>query len=180
MPLQPQPEAGGANEWVAIAEIRKPVGLDGTVALTLCGETFANLKVPCPVSLIREGRTRSMIVAEIWSDPRGWFCRFEGINDRDAAEALRDSAIVIPDSKLKKSRGNRFYHFELEGMVVRSDAGNELGKVVEVHNYPTVDALEVSDGKTHIVIPMTKEAISSIDRENGIVVVNSAMIEELL
>jgi ribosomal 30S subunit maturation factor RimM len=67
-------------------------------------------------------------------------------------------------------------------MAVIGDVSREkIGTVIAVHNYPTIDALEIR--KMHgasFLLPMTKEIIHKIDTDTKQIIVNDAAINELL
>jgi len=169
------------NELIAIGSIRRPIGLDGLVAVSAFGETFERLSPPCEVVLSRDNDLMPATLAEVRADARGWSCRFEQFGDRTAAEALRDRLIMIKGSDLAPVSENRYYHFELAGMAVRTSSGREIGTVADVHNYPTVDAIEIVDGKgVSRLVPLTRSAVTSIDVKNRTITVDEATLEDVL
>jgi 16S rRNA processing protein RimM len=70
--------------------------------------------------------------------------RFEGVDDRDAAERLRGS-IVFGESLAAAPDGELFVH-ELIGATVVDRAGTELGRVVAVEANPAHDLLVLDGG----------------------------------
>jgi 16S rRNA processing protein RimM len=170
-------------QLIAIGQVRKPFGLKGHCYVDGFGSGLARLKSPCPV-LVGPGETqaRPVVIAELKSSPRGFVCRFDGAGDRDAAEAFRDVFIFVDQSELAPLKGNEFYHFELEGMtVVTAREQKPVGVVLNVENFPTVDALNVrkEDGSM-IIIALGKGIIEKIDRENKCVVVSDSALEQII
>ena len=172
-----------ATEWIAIGIVRRAVGLDGRCGIEAFGTTMASLDPPCSIKLGRDIETaRDVRMEEIDSKPGGYQCRFQGIDDRTAAEPLRGSLLFIEGSALPALKGNEFYHHELIGMPVFGDAGGGLlGSVVEVHNLPSVDTIEVALAKGgSVMVPLSGQAIVSIDTKEKRIVVSESFIEELL
>jgi 16S rRNA processing protein RimM len=172
-----------AKEWIAIGIVRRAVGLDGRCGIEAFGTTMASLDPPCSIRLGRDIESaRNVQIEEIDFRPGGYQCRFQGIDDRTAAEPLRGSLLFIEGSALPALEGNEFYHHELIDMPVFGDAGcGLLGRVVEVHNLPSVDTIEVALVKGGaIMVPFSGQAIVSIDTKEKKVVVSESFIEELL
>jgi 16S rRNA processing protein RimM len=171
------------KEWIAIGCIRRPVGLDGSCAIEAFGATFGMLKPPCPVFIgINAAAAESITVEKIVLRPGGYQCRFEGKDDRTAIEGMRGKVIYIESEALPGLNGNEFYHFELMDMAVYEDVGGTcIGQVIEVHNFPSMDTLEVKpENGESIMVPLSSQAIAGIDKPGKRITVRQSFIEELL
>jgi 16S rRNA processing protein RimM len=172
----------GADGFVEIGFVQKPVGLEGWCAVSSQGGTLGGLRLPFGVFLGARGRVpveRRLLA--IRRSPKGFACLFEGCDNRECAEQLRGLSVLVPENCLPPLPGARFYHFELAGMSVVSGAsGAVLGVVAEVHDYPTVDALEVrkEDGQS-VLVPMTGEYINSIDKKIGRITVSVSSLDDI-
>jgi 16S rRNA processing protein RimM len=170
-------------QLIAIGQVRKPFGLKGFCYADGFGKALAGLKAPCSVLAgLSETQTRPVVITELKSSPRGFVCRFEGGDDRESAETFRDVFLFIDQSDLAPLKGNEFYHFELEGMtVVTAKSQKTVGTVLNVENFPTVDALNVrkEDGSM-IIIALGKGIIEKIDRKNKCVVVSETALEQII
>ncbi len=172
-----------ASDPIAIARIRRPVGLKGDCIVSPFGETLQDLSVPYDAEVGEEGNPQreAIQIIAIRSGPKGYLCRFRDFEDRTRVETLRGFLIYVERQRLPKKGKDEYYHFELEDLTVETQKGEIIGKVVEVHNYPTTDALEVSrDSGSNVVIPLKKEFVKDIDRKKARVVVNVEGLDELL
>jgi len=127
--------------------------------------------------------TADALIDEIVQQPNGYRCRFNGKDDRTAVEGLRGLYLYIGQNALPELAGSMFYHFELKGMEVFSDAGHDLlGTVIEVQNFPSMDTLEVAPkaGGSSLMLPLSDQAIVSIDKGNRRITVRQSFVEELL
>jgi 16S rRNA processing protein RimM len=79
--------------------------------------------------------------------------RFEGINDRSAAEVLRGSLIEIDRAALPPLDEGEYYHSDLIGLAAVDGLGSAVGKVSGVENYGAGDLLEIEleDGKSSLI-----------------------------
>ncbi len=170
------------REPVAIGIIGRPRGIRGECRATAFGRTLELLTLPCTVGVGRpDGPRREMLLREVRKAPHGLICRFDGIDSRDAAETLRNRQILIDRADLPALEQGEYYHFELENLRVIDERGNALGAVIRVHNYPTVDALEVRrDSGGTFILPMRDETIESIEPSGGLIRVHAEALEELL
>ena len=97
---------------------------------------------------------------------------FEGIADRNQAEALKGSELFVERAALPDAGEDEFYHADLIGLEVRDSEGRVLGKVSALHNFGASDVLEFarSDGDT-VHIAFTRETVPVIQVAEGFIVV---------
>lgn len=101
--------------------------------------------------------------------------RFRGVNDRNAAEALKGVELYIdrsslPDEDLEEGE---FYYADLEGLEARDAEGRVWGVVSAVLDFGGGDLLELrADGKKPVVIPFTLAAVPNVDLEAGRILVD--------
>ncbi len=92
-----------------------------------------------------------------------WLVRFEGVDDRNAAEALR--GIVVTGDPLESLPENEVWVHELVNATVSDRAGNDLGTVVAVEANPAHDILVTDEG---VLIPI----VFVVEQGDGRVVVD--------
>ena len=142
-----------------VGRIGRALGLRGEVVIT-------------PVSNIADrfapGSTlwidgRAYVIASARPNQHRFVVRFEGVEDRDAAEALR-SKIVEAEQLTEPPEGELWVH-ELIGSEVRDPSGVPLGHVVAVEANPAHDLLVLDGGR---LVPM----VFVVSFESGVVVVD--------
>jgi 16S rRNA processing protein RimM len=72
--------------------------------------------------------------------------RFEGVTDRNAAEALRSSLVEVDPAALPPLEEGEYYHSELIGLLCVDARGEAVGTVSAVENFGAGDLLEVETG----------------------------------
>lgn len=108
----------------------------------------------------------------------GMIARFAEVVDRNAAEAIRGTALTVPRSALPPLGEGEYYHVDLLGLQALSSEGEALGQVVAIDNYGAGDVLEIerpatADGKPgkRFMVPMRPEAVPDWDADRLVVAV---------
>lgn len=100
----------------------------------------------------------------------GAIARFAEVTDRNAAEALRGTALTVPRSALPPLEEGEYYHADLLGLPAISSGGEALGHVVAIDDFGAGDVIEIErpDGK-RFMVPMRAEAVPDWDAERLLV-----------
>lgn len=100
--------------------------------------------------------------------------RIKGVEDRNAAEALKGTELYIQRSALPQAGDGEFYFADLVGLTAMM-SGRVLGRVTAVHNYGAGDMLEVkTDSGRSAMVPFTDDAVPDVDLAAGRVTVEPA------
>jgi 16S rRNA processing protein RimM len=98
---------------------------------------------------------------------------FDGVGDRDAAERLRGTTLLVPTADLPALEDeDEFYDHQLVGLRVVDPSGAALGVVGDVLHAPAAPVLVVTrpDGSTELV-PFVAAVVPTVDLAGGVVVV---------
>ena len=137
---------------IALAAIAGAHGVKGELRLNLFSEGIESLSRHR--SLYVGGAQRCLL--SIRDSGKAAVARFEGINDRSAAEGLRGSLIEIDRSSLPPLEEGEYYHADLIGLAAVDGHGNAVGRVVAVENYGAGDLLEIElEGGKRSLIPFS-------------------------
>lgn len=90
--------------------------------------------------------------------------RLEGVDDRNAAEALRGSLILVAAEALEPLGEDEFYWHELIGCSVWTEQGEALGTVRELWNTGSHDVLVVTGDRGQVLVPTAREIMKVVDR----------------
>jgi 16S rRNA processing protein RimM len=121
------------------------------------------------VTLVRgDGQSVVASLERVAPMGRGYRVKFEGCNDRDAAERLRGATLSVPRSHLPELDTGENYLVDLLGAKVIGPQGEEVGKVSGIQSYPSVDAvvIERPDG-TIVEQPLVDSWVADVDSELG-------------
>ena len=96
--------------------------------------------------------------------------KLEGVEDVNAAMALKERVVQIDRADAKLPRGS-FFLQDILGAAVVDESGAELGKLTDVLELPG-NRVYVVTGETEHLIPAVPEFILSTDVEKGLVTVH--------
>ena len=145
---------------VILAAVAGAHGIGGEVRLKLFAEGVDSLKRHDRVMV--GGKPLTIISLKPGAMP---IVRFEGVSDRNGAEALRSQLVTIPRAALPPLEEGEYYHADLIGLPCESDGGDPLGRVVAVENFGAGDILEIEkpDGR-RTMVPFRPGIADLLDR----------------
>ncbi len=158
---------------VPIAVVARPHGVRGEVRVNRLNPRSTLLYEVESVVLRQDGRDRAGALKAARPGPKGVvLVLFEGIGDRDAAEALRGTEVLVRRSQLPPTDEDEWYFVDLIGLSAVDGDGAELGQVVDVIEYPTIDCLAVHDGREVREVPLAEPYLLAVKLEEGRVVLS--------
>jgi 16S rRNA processing protein RimM len=101
----------------------------------------------------------------------GLIIRFEGVEDRSAAEPLRDRTLLLAVEEVRPLEANEYFLHDLSGLEVKTIAGEVIGRVLEVYEAGPSHFLGVDDGERERLIPFTGQIVREVDMEAGTIVI---------
>jgi 16S rRNA processing protein RimM len=93
--------------------------------------------------------------------------RFAGVQDRNAAEALRNTLLIAEVDPDELPEGeDEYYDHQLIDLDVVTRDGVEVGRITEISHLPSQDlfVVECPDG-SEVLIPFVEEIVTEIDLE---------------
>jgi 16S rRNA processing protein RimM len=126
-----------------VGRIGSPHGVHGEVTVTFVTNRAERA---APGAQLRGG-DRTLVVASARPHHGKWLIRFEGVEDRNAAEGLRGTLLTAaPLARGDELAEGEYWVHELIGSRVVDHAGEELGAVVAVEANPAHDLLVLDTG----------------------------------
>lgn len=158
---------GAGPLFLEVAVVRTPHGLRGAFRAAVVTDFPQRLQAG---STIWVGEPPTPRVVESSSISGGTvLLKVSGVDDRDAADALRGTRVVIPAGDTHAAGPDAFYWHELVGLEVWTDSGETLGPLVEVIRAPANDILVVNTSKGELWLPAIREVLLDVDRASGTV-----------
>jgi 16S rRNA processing protein RimM len=139
-----------ATDRLEVGRIGRPHGLKGEVTVHLTSDRTERV---APGSVLHDG-DRALVVETSRTHQGRWLVRFEGVHDRDGADALRG---VVLTADPEATVGDELWVHELVGRSVRDAGGADLGIVRAVEANPASDLLVIApaSGGAEVLVPLT-------------------------
>lgn len=165
-PATARSPTGRASRFLELGRISSAHGLRGEVKLALHWAGSAAVEVGAALWLgDGEARCRREVEGARGTE-RLRIVKLRGVDDRDAAEALRGHAVSVERSGLPELADGEYYLADLPGMRVEGPSG-PVGRVVEVRAHPTVDTavIELERGD-RVEQPLVAGLVEEVDRKS--------------
>ena len=119
-----------------------------------------------------QGIEREINGARGRSPAKGIVMQMPGVDDRDAAEALRGSEIFVPRSALPPPKPGQYYWVDLEGLRVVNTAAVDFVTVSHLFSTGANDVLVARDERERMIPFLEPDYIVSVDFDAGLVTVD--------
>jgi 16S rRNA processing protein RimM len=164
---------GAAEGWLHAGAVGAPHGLDGSFYVTRPSASLLVLGACVSVA----GRSVT-IERRAGTDARP-IIRVSGCCDRDAALALRGSAVLAPRASAPALSPDEWWAEDLEGCTVVS-GGVVFGTARRLIALPSCEALEVerADGGADLLVPLVRDAVMSVDVQARRIEIDLAFLGE--
>jgi len=151
---------------VALAAVAGAHGVKGEVRLKLFSDSVESL---ARHSIVFVGASERRLIS-VRDAGKTAVARFEGVDDRSAAEALRGSLVEVDRDALPPLDEGEYYHADLIGLPCVDRDGQPVGTVAAVENFGAGDLLEVeTEAGRKALIPF-RDGIA--DLEDGRIVLD--------
>ena len=99
--------------------------------------------------------------------------KLEGIDDRNAAEAIRNRELLLARQDLWEQEEDTYFIDDIIGSDILSEEGTRIGTLRQIHSRPAQDLYEIEkpDGSTFL-LPAVKEFIKAVDTVNKTITVH--------
>jgi 16S rRNA processing protein RimM len=155
---------------VTLAAIIGAHGVAGEVRLKLFGEGATSL------AQHKSFNDGALTLMKVRDDGKGGaIARLAESSSRGDAEKLRGTALTVPRDALPPLAEGEFYHADLLGLPVVTDAGGTVGTVLAIENFGATDIIEITrdpvpeKGPKTFMVPMIPTAVIEWD-ENRLVI----------
>jgi 16S rRNA processing protein RimM len=166
-PSEAPPRRDDLPETVAVGRVLRPHGVRGEVVVEVLSDVPGRFRKGSRLTGVREGEPPvPLVVAAGRAHKSGAVVRFEGVGDRDGAEALRGLDLEVPLAEVPAAPAGTYYQYELLGCLCR-DGGEELGRVAEVVEDGGGVLLIVEGEGGRVPVPFVKEFLREVDVAAG-------------
>jgi len=158
---------------VILARIGRPQGVRGEVTVELRTDAPEE-RFTAGSSLATEPPERGPLrITAARQHGSAWVLSIEGIEDRLAAETLRNTLLLLPaDQRPRLDQVDEFYDDQLMGLRVEDTLGTELGEVVRVsHLAGELLVIRRPSGR-EMLVPFVSAIVTEVDLAAGKLVID--------
>ncbi len=148
--------------WIAVGRINRPHGVKGEVVVQPLSEVETRFAAGSRLFL-QEHEGDALIVAEARPHRGRLLVTFEGVRDRNSAEAMAGSFLFVPSSSAPALPEGEYWTHELVGCDVLTDEGRALGPIREVIHTPANDVWVTHGVEGETLIPALKDVVKDVD-----------------
>ncbi|GAB3275818.1 ribosome maturation factor RimM [Parasphingorhabdus pacifica] len=157
---------------LAVGRVVKPHGVQGELVVEVRTDTPENRFADGAVLGVRKrgADTRDSLTVTAARPHAGrLLVRAEGVDSREAAEALRGAVLTVRGDELEQPDDpDEFHDHQLEGLRVVRVGGEQVGAVREVLHTPAGEVLTVdTDDGREVLVPFVTQMVPEVDLVNG-------------
>ena len=154
------------QDHMAVGRVIRPHGIRGELLVDPYSETVRSIEAESEVFI--GSPENAYTVSSIRSHRRRLILKVAECDDRDAAEAFRGNEIFIPMQAAEPLPEGVYYRWQILGLTVREEAGQELGTVADILETGANDVYVVeADGARELLLPAIESVILEVDLEAG-------------
>lgn len=90
---------------------------------------------------------------------------FEEVKDEASADRIMGALLYLPLTMLPKLSGNKFYFHEVIGFTLLDKVHGDIGVIKAVNDSSSQVLFEAKKGDKELLIPVTDQIITKVDRE---------------
>ena len=98
--------------------------------------------------------------------------RLEGVDDRESADLLRKHYVMVTLEDAVPLEEGEYYLYQVIGLRVRTEDGEDLGQVAEVIETGANDVYVINGPRGEILLPAIDECVREVDIEGGSITVH--------
>ncbi|MCU1590490.1 MAG: rRNA processing protein RimM [Frankiales bacterium] len=159
---------------LTVGRIGKPQGIRGEVTVEVRTDA-PDIRFAAGAVLLTDPVERGPLTVESARDQNGRLVvAFEGVPDRNAAEQLRNTMLLVDASDVPPSEDpDEFHDTQLMGLSADLADGTRLGEVTDVLHLPHGDVLVVRRAEgAELLVPFVKAIVPDVDVAGGRLVVD--------
>jgi 16S rRNA processing protein RimM len=161
----------GDPAYVVVGRITRPHGIRGELRMVPDTDFPDRLASLSEAVLLKDGRPTPVRVASVRPHGTDVLIKLAGIDSITTAEVWRGAELAVPRAQAPQLPQGRHYVFEVVGLRVITEAGQEVGTVREVLRTGSNDVYIVRGGDREYLIPAISSVVLSIDPAAGRMVI---------
>ena len=152
--------ASSEEQPIVVGRIRSAWGVRGDVSVEVLSDAPKRFSAGSELRL----KGKSTRVERSRKHKRGILVKLDAVADRTQAEALRGEELTILPEQVEPLPDGVYYHFQILGMQVLTEDGDNLGTISEIIVTGSNDVYVVhEDDRRDILIPALPDVVLDVD-----------------
>jgi 16S rRNA processing protein RimM len=167
------------KDLVVLGKFGAVYGINGWLKVNSYTEIPEGIFDYTPWQIQQQGNWRPVQISSWKRHSNGLIAKIDGVNDRDQAQLYVNIDIAVTPAALPKLEDGDYYWKDLMGMTVVTEAGYDLGEVVDMMETGSNDVIVVKAnrndafGQKERLLPfLTDSVIKAVDKAQGRIIVD--------
>ena len=160
-----------ASELVIVGRFGKTYGVKGWVRVNSYTHPIENILTYSPWFINKHRQWEQIALEDGKPHHNSIIVKLPQINEPETAKLLTNCQIAVQRDQLPQLAADEYYWHDLEGLTVKNQNGEELGKIDHLFATGSNDVFVVKNGQ-EILIPYTDEVIIEINLKDGVIIVD--------
>ena len=167
-------------QYVRIGLINKPQGIKGEVKITVLSDDKNRFDNLSDVFIEQDGMYSPMKIRSSQRRMEYVYAFFEGIDERNQAEKLRNAYICVDHENVLTLPKDSYYIFDLIGCEIFLENGDYLGKLKDVLTNSSTDIYNVqgNNKSQDFMIPVLKKLLVDVDIKSKKIIFDAKTFEQ--
>jgi len=152
---------------VTVGQVSRAHGIRGEVVVRRFGEGDWVLEPGSEIRCRKGSLELNLVVESSRPHKRDWIVSFRDVASRNEAEALAGASLFVDDEMLPPLPEGDYYTYQLLGLRVVTEDGEELGQVDEILETGANDVVVVRGKGEEILLPSIPQVILDVSPEAG-------------
>jgi 16S rRNA processing protein RimM len=159
-----EPGARPLPDTVVVGRVIGVRGLKGDLVVEVLSDVPGRLDAGARLAaVLPTGERRAVQVVSATEHPRGAVLRLRGVEDRDAALALRGATFEIPRPAAAERGAGTYFEYELVGCECVDRSAGELGVLEDVIENGAGQLLRIVGPRGVLLVPFVESFLERVD-----------------
>lgn len=167
------------KDYLVVGRIVKPQGIKGELKIFAITDYVKRFDELDYIYVEKDGIYSKMQIKSKRYSGKYVFLMLDGINDRNAAENMRNIYLFIDRSQLRQLPKDTYYMEDLIGMKVFNNYQELLGELVDIIETGSNDVYVVRNNNKELLVPALKRVVTIVDTEIRKMIIDTEAMEGL-
>ncbi len=161
------------EDYFVVGKIVNTQGIRGDVRIMPQTDDITRFEKLKTVQIFRgNGQARELNIQKVWYHKNFVIIKFKEIENMNDAEKIKDHFIKISREEAVPLEEDEFFIADLLGVLVKTEEGEELGKIKDVISTGANDVYVIKTKDKDILVPAIKQCILDVDMNERVMTIH--------